>query len=166
MTLDEVLAHWRSERARLTDIDNWVDAGKPPLPLALQPSLECYARLKKPDAKKALKQKREELAKDAFMRMFSAFEVSLRATFSEWLRRKCGTTAASEAIDEQLPAIEGVLRLAAILEPRYSRSRAGHVGNVRDFRNSLAHGGFALPVPYDLEELHRELAEVIAVFSA
>jgi hypothetical protein len=60
MTLDEALTHWRSERARLIDVDEWVDAGKPIAPLPLQSSLAKYARLKKTDAQRELKQLREE----------------------------------------------------------------------------------------------------------
>jgi hypothetical protein len=165
MTLAEALGHWRRERARLTDIDDWVDEGKPAAPSPLRPSLAMYAQLKKPDAKRALKDLREELAKDAFIRMFSAFEGELRAAFSEWLRSKCGTTASRGAIDDELPAIEGVLRIAAVLEPRFDRSRAGYVSNVRECRNKLVHGGFASPIPYDLEELHDHLAAVVALFT-
>jgi len=164
MTLDEALDHWRRERARLADVDEWVDAGKPLAPPSLQPSLAKYAQLKKPDAKRALKDLREELAKDAFIRMFSAFEGALRAAWSEWLRNKCNATASSEAIDDELPTIEGVLRIAAVLEPRFGQSRAGYVSNVRELRNKLVHGGFASPIPYDLEDLHRRLAEVLALF--
>ncbi len=165
MNLDEALDHWRRERARLADVDEWVDAGKPLAPWSLQPSLAKYAQLKKPDAKRALKELREELAKDAFVRMFSAFEGELRAAFSEWLRNKCKTSALREAIDDELPSIEGVLRIAAVLEPRFSKSLAGYVSNVRECRNKLVHGGFASPIPYDLEELHLKLAEVLALFT-
>ncbi|MEP7126935.1 MAG: hypothetical protein ABJE95_38745 [Byssovorax sp.] len=164
MTLDEALDHWRRERGRLTDVDEWVDAGKPAAPPSLQPSLAKYARLAKPEAKRALKALREELAKDAFVRMFSAFEGALRAAFSEWLRCRCKTTSSSVAIDDELPSIEGVLRIAAVLEPRFDPSRAGYVSNVREFRNKLVHGGFASPTPYDLEELHRKLSEVLTLF--
>jgi hypothetical protein len=115
MTLDDALARWRGERDRLTDIDNWIEAGKPALPAALRPHLDRYSGLKRPDAKQALKEEREQLARDAFMRMFSAFEVSMRETFSSWLRTKSGTTASPHVINEELPAIEGVLRLASIL---------------------------------------------------
>ncbi len=165
MTLDEALEHWRRERERLADVEAWVDDGKPSAPPSLQPSLARYARIKRPDAKRALKELREELVKDAFIRMFSAFEGQLRAAFSGWLRTKCGTTSSPADIDEELPAIEGVLRIAAVLEPRLDRSRAGYVSNVREARNKLVHGGFATPVPYDLEELHRKLAEVLTLFA-
>lgn len=164
MTLDEALTHWRRERERLADLDAWVEAGYPPAPPPLRPSLAEYARLRKPDAKRAIKRTREELAKDAFLRMFSAFEGEMRAVFAEWLRRKCGAAAASHDIDAELPAMEGVLRIAAVLEPRFDPSRAGYVSNVRDTRNRLVHGGFASPMAYDLEDLHRRLAEVVALF--
>jgi hypothetical protein len=39
------------------------------------------------------------------------------------------------------------------------------VSNVREFRNKLVHGSFASPIPYDLEELHYKLAEVLALFT-
>ena len=165
MNLDEALDHWRRERARLVDVDEWVDAGKPLTPPSLQPSLAKYAQLKKPDAKRALKELREELAKDAFIRMFSAFEGELRAAFSEWLRHRCKTTTSREAIDKELPKIEGVLRIAAVLEPRFNQSLAGYVSNVRESRNKLVHGGFTSPISYDLEELHRKLAEVLELFT-
>lgn len=142
-----------------------MDAGKPLAPPSLQPSLAKYAQLKKPDAKRALKDLREELAKDAFIRMFSAFEGALRAALSEWLRNKCNATSSSEAIDDELPTIEGVLRIAAVLEPRFGQSRAGYVSNVRELRDKLVHGGFASPIPYDLEDLHRRLAEVLVLFA-
>lgn len=164
MTLGEALEHWRHELERLTDLQEWVDAGKPLVPPSLQPSLKRYQALKKPEAKRALKELREELAKDAFLRMFSAFEGDLRAAFAAWLGAKCGTTASPEDVDRELPAIEGVLRLAAVLEPRFDRSRAGYVSNVRESRNKLVHGGFASPIAYDLEELHGKLAEVLALF--
>lgn len=164
MTLDEALEHWRRERERLTDIEEWVDAGKPAPPPSLLPSLARYTRLKKIDAKLALKELRQELAKDAFLRMFSAFEGQARAAFSEWLRKKCVTTTSPEAIDKELPAIKSVLRIAAVLEPRFDPSRFGYVDNVRESRNRLVHGGFASPIAHDLEELHRKLSEVLALF--
>jgi len=164
MTLDEAHDHWRRERERLVSIQEWVDEGKPEPPKSLRKALERYARLNKTDAKRALKELREELEKDAFLRMFSAFEAELRAAFSGWLRERCGTTSAPDDIDDALPAIDGVLRLAAVLEPRFDSSRAGYVSNVRECRNRLIHGGFASPVPYDLEEIHRRLAEVPALF--
>jgi hypothetical protein len=164
MTLDEALEHWRRERERLTDVEQWVDAGKPTAPPSLQPSLDRYARLRKADAKRALKELREELAKDAFLRIFSAFEGQLLAAFSGWLGKKCGTTTLPETIGAELPAIAGLLAMAAVLEPRFDPSRVGYVNNVRESRNKLVHGGFASPIPYDLEELHRKLAEVLALF--
>lgn len=166
MKLEEALEHWRRERERLTDIQEWVDAGKPPVPPSLQPSLRRFQGLKKPEAKRALKELREELEKDAFLRLFSAFEGELRAAFSEWLGKKCGTTTSPEDIDRELPAIKDVLRIAAVLEPRFDRSRAGYVSNVRESRNKLVHGGFASPIQYDLEALHGTLAEVLALFMA
>jgi hypothetical protein len=30
MTLDEALDHWRRERARLADVDEWVDISREP----------------------------------------------------------------------------------------------------------------------------------------
>jgi hypothetical protein len=165
MTLEEALEHWRRERERLAGIQEWVDAGKPPPPPSLQPSLQRYGRLNKTDAKRALKELREELAKDAFLRMFSAFEGQLRAAFSGWLGKKCQTTTSPEDINEELPAIEGVLRIAAALEPRFDPSRSGYLNNVRETRNKLVHGGFASPIPYDLETLHGKLAEVLALFT-
>lgn len=165
MTLEEALKHWRQERERLTDIQAWVGDGKPPVPPSLQASLKRYQGLKKPDAKQALKALREELAKDAFLRMFSAFEYGLRVAFLAWLGKKCGTKPSPENVDKLLPAIDGVLRLAAVLETRFDHSRAGYVSNVRDARNKLAHGGFASPISYDLEELHGKLSEVLALFT-
>lgn len=164
MKLDEAHGHWRRERERLLSIQEWVDEGKPELPKSMRRAFERYARLNKVDAKHALKDLREELEKDAFLRMFSAFEAELRDAFSSWLRERCGTTSVPEDIGEALPAIDGVLRLAAALEPRFDRSRTGYVSRVRECRNRLAHGGFAAPIPYDLEEVHRRLAEVIVLF--
>jgi hypothetical protein len=164
MTLDEALEHWHGERGRLADVETWVDAGSPDAPPSLGRSLEKYKRLKKPDAKRALKELREEITKDAFLRMFSAFEAQMRAAFYEWLCKKCGTVTSRVEIDKALPAIEGVVRMAAALEPRFDQSRLDYVDNVRDCRNKLVHRGFALRVPYDLEDLHRKLTDVLALF--
>jgi hypothetical protein len=166
MTLDEVLVHWRHQRERLTDIDDWIDAGKPTVPSSLEPSLAQFRRLKRAEAKRVLKELREELAKDAFIRMFSAFEGEVRAAFSGWLRDRCRTSSPTTAIADELPAIEGVLRIAAILEPRFEHARSGYVSHVRESRNKLVHGGFASPMPYDLEDLHSKLADVIQIFAS
>lgn len=164
MTLDEALEHWRRERERLAGIEEWVDEGKPAFPQSLRRSLDTYARLKSSDAKQALKDLRRELEKDAFLRMFSAFERELRETFAEWLRAKCGTTTPVAEIEEDLPEILGVLEIARRLEPRFDQSQFGYATKVRELRNKLVHRGFAVQVTYDLEELHKRLAAVIALF--
>jgi hypothetical protein len=164
MTLDEALEHWRRERERLAGIEDWVEEGKPTVPPSLRQSLDKYARLNSRDAKQALKDLRRELEKDAFLRMFSAFERELRATFAEWLRTKCGTTTPVDEVEKDLPEMLGVLEIARCLEPRFDQSQFGHATTVRDLRNKLVHRGFAVPMTYDLEDLHRKFATVIALF--
>jgi len=164
MTLHETLEHWRRERERLAGIEAWVEEGKPIVPSSLRPSFEKYARLKPPEAKQALKELRRELEKDAFLRMFAAFEQELRATFASWLKAKCGTSASVNEIEEDLPEMLGVLAIARRLEPRFGQSQFGHATTVRDLRNKLVHRGFAVPMSYDLEDLHEKFAAVIALF--
>ena len=164
MTLHETLEHWRRERERLAGIEDWVEDGKPTVPPSLRRSLDKYARLKSPEAKQALKELRRELEKDAFLRMFAAFERELRATFAAWLKTKCGTSSPVEDIEEDLPEMLGVLEIARRLEPRFDQSQFGHATKARDLRNKLVHRGFAVPMIYDLEDLHTKFAAVIALF--
>ncbi len=164
MTLHETLEHWRREHERLAGIENWVEDGKPAVPASLRPSLDKYARLKPPEAKRALKDLRRELEKDAFLRMFAAFERELRATFAEWLKTKCGTSTPVEEIEKDLPEMLGVLEIARRLEPRFGQSQFGHATTARDVRNKLVHRGFSVPMIYDLEDLHEKFAAVIALF--
>jgi hypothetical protein len=165
MNLDEALEYWRRERGRLEDIEHWIDAGMPVVPQPIQRSLEEFRRLKKPDGKKRLKQLREELQKDSFLRLFSAFECQLREVFGMWLKTKCGTSVRPNQIVDALPSIEGVLRLASVLEPTLDPSRFGYVKSVREARNSLVHGGFSNPAGYDPEELHTKFGAVLRLFS-
>jgi hypothetical protein len=165
MTLDEALDHWHRERERLYAVDAWIDAKKPAAPPSLSPLLAEYQRLKAPDAKRALKDMREERAKDSFIRMFSAFEQDFRVAFCGWLAKKCGSSAAVGVVADALPeSIRTLLGIAAVLEPNFSPSRSGYAANVMDCRNKLAHRGFAATMAYDLEELHRALSEIVALF--
>jgi len=166
MTLDESLAHWQRERARLEALDAWIDAGKTKPPQPLTPVVGVYLSLDKPGAKDALKAAREEAGKDAFIRMFAAFEHGFRPVFCDWLAKKCGLPVPSPDIAKALPdAIRGVLDIAAALEPRLDASRRGYAGNVMSYRNDLVHRGFAAPLPYDLVVLHCKLSEIIAIFA-
>jgi hypothetical protein len=165
MKLDEARDRWRAECARLEAVSAWLDAGKPQPPATLVAWLGTYQRLKTPLAKVALKEVREASATDAFVRLFSAFECEFRAAFSEWLANKSACGAAPEMLDEALPeSLRTVLNVAAVLEPRFDRSRAGYVGSVIDRRNKLVHGGFASQMPYDLDDLHTVLSGVVATF--
>ena len=165
MKLDEAREHWRAELARLEAVGAWLDAGKPQVHATLGAWLGTYQRLKTPLAKVALKEGREANAADAFIRLFSAFEYEFRAAFSEWLAKKSACGAAPPVLDEALPeSLRSVLNLAAVLEPRFDRSRSGCVGRVIDCRNRLVHGGFASQMPFDLDDLHTLLSGVVATF--
>jgi len=162
MTLDEALRHWERQRDRLQAIDAWIDAGKPDAPPPLAALLGEYQTLRATKAKGALKEAREEAARDAFIRMFSAFEQEFRGVFCAWLTRRCGSNATVAEVATTLPeSIRSLLGIAAVLEPKV-KALSGFAGNVMDSRNDLVHRGFAAPMPYDLVKLHRDLSALVA----
>jgi hypothetical protein len=166
MTLAESLTRWRQGRERLGALDAWIDAGKPLPPQSLVPLVAPYLSRNTSLAKRLLKETREESVKDAFIRMLSAFEQEFRAVFAAWLHRRCGSSELDATIARELPeSIRSVVQLAAVLEPRFSSSRRGRVGNLLDFRNKLVHGAFASSVPYDLDDIHRTLSEIVGLFA-
>ena len=58
---------------------------------------------KDPEAKRALKDAREDRSRDAFIRMFSAFEQEFRGAFCSWLKKKCGSPVSVADVAEALP---------------------------------------------------------------
>jgi hypothetical protein len=133
------------------------------IPRALAPALTPYDGMKTPDAKGALKVAREQAAKDAFIRIFSAFELEFRV-FLDWLADRTSSVRSKE-LEEALPeSIRGSLRLAAALNGKFAKPQHGYAANVMDVRNGLIHGDYARPMPYDLEELSVKLSEIVALF--
>ncbi len=164
MSIQSSLERWRAELARLQAVDAWISAGKPSTHAVLASLLTPYDRLKAQDAKQALKVAREQAAKDAFIRIFSAFELEFRNAFRLWLADRCSSVGGQE-LNEALPeSIRSLLRLAAALNAGFAKPQHGYVGNVMDVRNGLVHGGFERPMPYDLEDVAAKLAAIVAVF--
>ena len=164
MTLAEAIAAWREQRSHDLAIEAWLDAGRLPAG-TLEPLVSRLKPLKLPDAKRALKDIREEHGKDAFVRLFSAFEQEFRAAFCLWLGGKCGVKASVSDLAAVLPeSTRSLVNLAVVLEPRLGSSRAGYVGNVIAYRNDLLHRGFVKPMSYDLETLYVKLVEIVSLF--